>query len=263
MRFLFLFCLLLVKIAAAQKPFEGVVVYRLHATVEKNENAELVAFFAPNRIKLRIDGVNEREQIIIRLDSGAVHFVNYEDKTYRTKKLRERKTPETASAKTIAGYRTSPVDVSGKGLSGLLGGMGAATAVVYAADSLYYVVPDKYADNTELLIVQNNRIVLGGEMTIGPSGSSEEMNGTEEKFRITAEAKTVTPQTISPNEFAVPEDFAVKLRWPYLPEDSSLTDTFTDTTYAPVEIPKKAAPKKPAPKAKPTPAKPPLRKPKT
>jgi hypothetical protein len=229
MRILFAIAFLLAaNILFAQKPFEGTIVYSLKATHEKDD-AQLTVEFAPNKIKIRL---KEKEKfddtyILIDLDSGKVYTVNIEDKNYRFKNLPVVDTtpPQPVGSKTIAGYHTEPITTTVKGMPFSIGGLGGSTTL-FVANDLYYPIPKKYATIDELVLVQNDRIVLGAEISM-PSPFAGSQNDTINVVVITAEAQSVAKKTFDPTVFRVPKDYTLSTF-----EDWPVTDSVTmvDTT---------------------------------
>lgn len=215
MRFLFLLIGAITGIAAfSQQPFEGTITYRLHSG-EKKEDGQLTILFGKNSVRLKMmeKGAVDKEELLIRIDSGKLYTLNIEEKTFRTKKLLEKKKDSVALApKNIAGFTASPKDVSDHSAMGLIGGLFAGHKIVfYVADSLFYPVPDKYLSNAEFIFSHDNRIALGLEIKANPKTDDEEpreeLGDLMGQADITVEAISVKRETINENEFTVPADF--------------------------------------------------------
>src|SRR5258706_9611228 len=97
----------------AQKPFEGTIVYRLHAT-DKDDDGQLTILFGKNGVKLKMtDKTGEqKEQLLIRLDSGKLFTLDTQEKTFKAKRLAEKQKVDLAG-KTIAGFHAKAFDVAG------------------------------------------------------------------------------------------------------------------------------------------------------
>jgi hypothetical protein len=257
--------LLFVFICAGQKPFEGTIVYRLHET-DKNDDGQLTILFGKNGVKLKMEDKNgmEKEQLLIRLDSGRLITLNTEEKTFRTKNLKEsQKKNVELLGKNIAGVRTRAIDVSpdGNPVSALFGNFfRTGTAVMYLGDSLFYPIPGKYASNMELGFVRDNRIVLGLNLILQSpdfSGKTNDdsANDNEGKMEISVEATSIKWENFKEDEFSVPGDFVKTTDRLSMADSVAIaTDTMAIRPDTTVPIPKKPATKT-SPKTK-LPAKP-------
>jgi hypothetical protein len=209
--------LLFFSTCTGQKPFEGTIVYRLHAS-DKNDDGQLTVLFGKNGVKLKMTDKNgeEKEQLLIRIDSGKLITLDTEEKTFRTKNLKEKEKKNTDLAgKNIAGFSARAIDVSpdDSPVNGLLGSFfRTGTATMYVSDSLFYFIPDKYISNVELAFVRNNQIALGlilrvqsrlSEFSDKPANDSDN----ETKMEISVEAVSVKWENFKEDEFSVPADF--------------------------------------------------------
>jgi hypothetical protein len=194
-----------------QKQFEGTIVYQIHIPDDKVVAPELVVLFGKNalRLKFKEKGDYDKEEIVIRLDSGKIYTLNTEEKTFRVKKLVEKeKNDSTLAGKKIAGFNTKAVDLSGSGAGGSFGSyFGTANTVFYIADSLFYFLPEKYTPNQELIFLYQNQIALGANITLSDKYEEADADSTGKKRNISAEAISVKWETIDENEFSVPADF--------------------------------------------------------
>ena len=235
MRILFAIAFVLsCNIVFAQQPFQGTIIYNMKASHEKEE-AQLTAQFAPNKIKLKF---KEKEKfddtyILIDLDSGKIFTVNTENKNYRSKKLPVSDTipQQTLTSKTIAGYPTDPVITNDKGMPFTLGGLFGGRTSFFVAKDLYFPIPKKYANVNELIIIQNDRIVLGAEMRIASPFMESSENDSAKQVIITAEAQSVEKKNFNINEFLIPADYtAFSFNWP-------MTDSvvMSDSTYVTID----------------------------
>lgn len=199
--------------ANAQKPFEGIIVYKLHNSAEEKQDAELTALFGKNSIRLRFKEKEnyDKEEVLINLDSGKVFTLNSTEKTYRAKKLisADFKAVD-MSAKTIAGYSTTAIDISQQSVAGSL--FGGGKLVLYKANDLYFPVPEKYSTNPELMIVSQNKIVLGAVMKYSSKGifptDEGETDTLPEMPVITVDAISVKLMNLPTEDFIVPADYA-------------------------------------------------------
>jgi hypothetical protein len=206
----------------AQQVFRGTIVYDLKAPQDKGD-AELTINYGVNKIKIRI---REKEKedfdktwLLVDLDSGKSYTIHTEAKTFESKKLAEANEELTTTQKTIAGYVTNPINISGGGLGGLIGFSG--HTVVYAAPDLYFPVPKKYSGNPQLLMIQDNHIVLGAEIKLTLPGMGAEIpDSLSSQMKISAEAKKILPGTADIAEFSIPADFTLQSRNYF-----SMTDT--------------------------------------
>jgi hypothetical protein len=226
MRYLILFigCFISLNVAA-QKPFEGVIAYTLHATGEKKD-AALTVYFTPNKLKIifKENGKAANDYMLVNLDSGKVYNINKESKSYRVKSLTKKEKREGLTGKTIAGYATIPMDLSGGGFNGLLGGLSSGDIIFYTAENLVYPIPKQYAGNSELAFIQDNKIVLGADITLAyPLDEGDSV----QKELITVTATEVLAKPIDKAELEIPHDFARVIRSPshYSDIDSVSTDT--------------------------------------
>jgi hypothetical protein len=251
----------------SQKQFEGTIVYKLHAPDKKDNDAYLTVLFGKDGIKMKFaeKDKSDKEELLIRVDSGKIFTLNTGEKTFTAKKLVQKKKVDlNLSDKKIAGYNTHAVDMSANAIMGMMGSMSmGGSAVFYISDSLLYPVPEKYTNNMELTLVQNGRIILGAELKFGryrpfgeeddePENNQEEMN---EKQSITVEAASVKWEAFDGNEFTIPVDF-VKRTNNY--NDMPLSDStiMFDTAIQSMDsVAVKAPVKKPATNSK-QPAKP-------
>lgn len=240
-------------LAYAQKNFEGSVTYRLHSNTGDKPDAELRVLFGTKKLKVMFKEKEEyeKEVLIINLDSATVHAVNFETKTYKRSTLALTAPVQKAEKKLISGYSASPYQPENTGLSGLFGSLlGASNVVFYLADSLHYYIPAAFIGNKELLMVQQNRIVLGADIQV-VSAFDQIADSSSKKAAtvITVEATAIKPMTVDINEFVIPSDFAdrITLQETY-PADTAAV--YVDTAVAVVDTAiikpvKKAVKKKP------------------
>jgi hypothetical protein len=210
----------------AQKNFEGKVVYLLEADKEEKK-PELTVFFSAGKVKLVFKEGEEPDNkyVLVVPDSGKIYTINTSTKEYKQKKLAvtEPEGAYTPQKKTIAGHATTSVKGNESGLGGLLGGFISLKNTVFnVADSLVFMVPAKYANNAELLMLNNNHIVLGAEMSMASplmdamdgEGDNESGKGGMPK-KITVTATEVTPMSFTADEFAIPAGYTLEVRQPY------------------------------------------------
>lgn len=235
----------------AQKNFEGIITYRLHASIGDKPDAELKIFFGTKKIKLLFKEKEEyaKNALIILLDSTAAYALDVTEKTFRKTTLALSAPAKKPEKKLFSGYAASPLKTENTGLSGLLGGMlGTSNAVLYVADSLHYYIPAAFAGNKELVMIQQNRIVLGAEIEI-ISAFKEFSDSTTNNNIITVDAIDIKPLAVAETEFTIPADFTDKKDMLYTEPvtDSSVVVPVTDTAIeAPVKPVIKSAKKKPA-----------------
>jgi hypothetical protein len=245
-------------IISAQKKFEGSVTYRLHATMGEKPDAELKVLFGARKLKVMFKERDEydKEALVINLDSASVYNVNFEEKKFRKNTLTLTALAQKPEKKLINGYSTTPLRPENTGLSGLLGGMlGTSNVVFYLADSLYYYIPGAFVGNKELLMVQQNRIVLGADIQIISPFSDLADSSAKKPNIITVEAIEIKPLIMDENEFLIPVDFVNRNDIP----DVLPTDTMAiavDSTVAVVDTvavpPKRIVKKKKPVKSTPT-----------
>jgi hypothetical protein len=251
----------------AQKNFEGKIIYLLEADKEEKK-PQLTVFFSAGKVKLVFkEGEDpDNKYVVVVPDSGKVFTINTSTKEYKQKKLNvaEPAGTYTPQKKTIAGYATTSAKGNESGLDGLLGGFISLKNTVFSvADSLVFIIPAKYANNPELLMINNNHIVLGAEMTMASAFMEGEADNESEKDgkakKITATAIEVTPMTFTADEFAIPAGYTLEVRKPYETSMSDSTMSMMDTAiavmvdsaavYVPAKKPAKKPVKKPLKKA--------------
>lgn len=209
MKFFCLFAsILFLNTAYAQQIFQGEIVYQLHTPQDKND-AELTIQYGPNKIKVKFKEKEDYDEtyLMLDLDSGLFYTINTESKTFQVKKLAETNAQEPVlNSKSIAGYITNPVNVSGSGFSGIFGFSG--PTILYTAPELYFPIPKKHAGAPQLIMIQNNHIVLGAEISMAMPGISPDVpDSVLSQMKVTAEAKKVTSQQWDIAEFSIPKDF--------------------------------------------------------
>ena len=232
----------------AQTSFEGKVRYTA-TSVEKPNDATLTIYFGKPGIRLEIIEANkadrEPETLIINLDSGKIFTLVTNEKKYKETILKKQIGPKTLAGKNIAGYTTKAIRPEFNGMSrdftSLFG-----NAILFAADDLRYTIPVEYLGCPELMMVNNGRIVLGGDFYFPEEAYTDLAKDTlKEKdalFRVTA--NEVLPQKIPDSLFQLSAGYE---KWSY---DYSLdsTATYSDTAamepVKPNVQPKKKAPKK-------------------
>jgi hypothetical protein len=247
------------------RPFEGTIVYRVHMDGEEDD-AQVTATFGKNAIRISVTdkgGDKDVQTILLRLDSGKVYFVEMREKQYMTMNLGEYKKPTTElKPKTIAGYTSRPFEIIPNPGSMLLGKqLRGGSAIFFQADSLYFPVPDKYAMNPELMMVQNNRIILAAEIQAADRSRFDDdvMDEKESERRITAEAVSVKWQSLDEKDLSIPEGFR-KYSYADMNRSDSIaamadtTMTMVDSVAMPSPVKEKPAVKK-APTGNKTPTK--------
>jgi hypothetical protein len=244
--------LLMAGTISAQQNFQGTIVYKLHSSKDAKDG-ELTVMFGLNKIKLKIKEKQEYDKtwLLVDLDSAKIFTLNTDEKNFRSKKLSVARTMQAPSAKTIAGYATTPLSRAGNGSMGLLAGLFSGTTVFYVADDLYYSVPSKFSNTPELMMIQNNHIVLGAEISAdNPFLSPENETDTTNQPFITIEAIKVDKNPIDVAEFTIPQSFSKEVPHDWISNDSlaamDTIMTMTDTTAYKPPV------KKPAPKTKPS-----------
>lgn len=251
----------------AQKNFEGTVVYTIHDTEGKGDK-QLTVMFGREAIKIKYGEKDnyDKEVLLINVDSGKLYTINEETKTYTVRRLVEKKEAQPGVIqKVIAGFQTKAVDLSGDMQSGRMASVvHGGTFLLYRSDSLFYAIPAKYSNNPELIVVYDNHVALGADITIGAgrdiSEEDDYTGGSPET--ITIFAKEITPEKFSDSEFRIGTDFK-KFSFQDLPDP--LNEKFSppaivDTARAAKPKPIKKSPAKPIKKV-PAPPKKDLRKP--
>jgi hypothetical protein len=209
--FFILFFITLTTVVFAQQPFQGTIVYRIKVDREQEE-VGLTALFGINKLRLtfRAQGVLKKESIVVDLDSGKIIVINADNKTYLAQSLKNAPPALTApTQKTIAGYLTTPYlsdDRPG------LGGFSAAVfgqGIFHAANDLYFPVPKKYFKGPELMIIQNDRIVLGAEFKTSPGLYDDDpQNDSVSTTVFFAEAIKVERGAVEKSSFEIPSDYS-------------------------------------------------------
>jgi hypothetical protein len=270
MRFLFLLSVsfLTAITAFSQKQFEGTIVYKLHSAEDK-EDGQLTILFGKNAVRLKMLEKNaiDKQELIVRIDSGRVYTLNTEEKTFRSRKLLEKKNnAANFPARNISGFTASPLDASNNSAMGLIGGLFTGrTIIFYVADSLFYPVPDKYSSNPELLFSQGGKIALGLEIKRANKFQDDDKGvlDTLLSAEITVEATSIKWGPINESEFSIPDDYAkaaaINQYYPGLADSSMIledsaammTDTVNITSTMPIPKPpsKTKTPAKPVKKA--------------
>ncbi len=242
----FLFVILASSVQA-QVSFEGKIVYEMNSP-EKNGTAQLTFYFSHNKIKLNFKEPNQKasddlDATIIDLDSGRVYTINQELKTYTIKTLVPKK-PTGRHLTSIAGYATTQSlsysinDETDVYINGFL-----QNSKFYVADSLYFEVPEEYKDNYELLMIRDNKIVLGAEIFMSTyAGYSRKKDGDTITPPTTVMAKSVTATQLDPAIFKIPADYTIKKNIDFV---TTTSDSIAAVDVTPIE------PKNPATKRKP------------
>ncbi len=257
-KLLFVLYVILAGIAAkAQKEFRGTIVYTLHASKEEKKDAEAVIQFGARKIKVHFKepgDPGDEKKLLIDLDSGKSYNINYTEKVYTETTLRVRKKAEPALPRTIAGYSTTPVpETESSGLNELMGGFVSFSSIlIETGDSLYYPVPEQYANSRELLMIKNNHIVLGMTVALKISAYLKKEGDDDPNDNITAMATSVNTDAIPDSEFRIPEGFSKEAAIVGINPaiDSTMVDSVAVTSAMDTAIPVKAK-KKPAKKTVP------------
>ena len=213
--------ILLIHLAYAQQPFQGTIVYRLKASSEKKE-AELTAMFGVNKIKIKMKEKDEydKKYVIIDLDSGKVFNLDIEEKDYKVTRL-STDAIEPASPKVIAGYNTTPVQSASSGPIGMLRQLVGGSMTLYTANDLIFPVDPKYGSSSDLIIINNHKIVLGATIVVrSPFISGDEESDTSAKMIITAEAIKIDKTPIPKEEFLIPQDYVKRKKYDFNLSDS-------------------------------------------
>jgi hypothetical protein len=256
----FCFVIFFLSTVHGQKIFQGSIVYTLHAPQEKTD-AELTILFGPNKIKIKFKEKEDYEKtyLLIDFDSSTFYTVNVDSKTFQAKKLVEVGDEAVAAPKTIAGYVTNPLSIKGSGLGGLVGFSG--NTVLYTAPDLYFPVPKKYTSIPQLMMISDNHIVLGAEVSLTlPGMATNEMpDSIRAQMKVSAEAKKVSPQLFDVSEFSIPNDFTANTSKNYLMTDTayvSADSIASDSTAMMIDTTKRVPPVKSEMKTKPAPGTP-------
>lgn len=256
--------ILLIQELWAQQPFQGTIVYSLKASSEKKD-AELTAMFGVNKIKIKLKEKDEYEKqfIIIDLDSGKIFTLDSKEKDYKSTKL-STDVIEPAVPKVIAGYSTTPVQSNSSGPFGMIRQMMGGSTTFYTANDLFFPIDPKYTSNSDLLIVQKNKIVLGATVVMrSPFLDNESDSDSTSQMIITAEAIRIDKTPLPKEEFLIPQDYVKREKYSFNMSDSvsmvmdstMMLDTINTIDSAAVAPSKKPATK---PKTKPAPSKKPV-----
>jgi hypothetical protein len=250
----------------SQKNFEGKVVYLLEADKDEKK-PELTVLFSPGKIKLTFKENEDPDEkyLLVIIDSGKVYTINTANKQYKQKKLQIAETAGsyTPVKKSIAGYGTTSSKLPLSGPGSMLGGFVSFKNMVYdVADSLVFDVPVKFLNNPELMMISNNHIVLGAQMSMGTpfaEAAAEDENEQEKMVKkILVNAIAVTPMNFTADEFAIPAGYELEVRKPYeMPMVDSAVSPMYDTAMMAVDT---AASYRPAKKPAKKPVKKPLKK---
>lgn len=239
-------CLIIAGAAPAQKNFEGEITYKLHASAEDKPDAELKILFGPKAMKLRFKEKEDydKNELLVLFDSAAQYTLNTENKTYKKRILTLRNEPSFIKNKNIAGYSTTGILNERNSISQLASEfMSIGNSIFYLADSLYYAIPSYFGPDPVLSAIQNNKIVLGAEITMQTS-TYEIADAGKDKNIITAEATEVKPMYFDNNIFSLPADYTSNINSTY---DEPVLDSamaVMDTVAIPKPI--KKGVKKPA-----------------
>lgn len=216
-------------------PFEGRIVYNLHTPLEK-EDASLTAYFGKGVLRLEFSAPptadkRNQEYLLVFPDSGVVYTVRTADKNFSISELRRKTVLPLPQAKEIAGYKTTPFLTGSSAANGMLAGI-LGEGVLHVANDLYFPVPDSYHGNAELLLIRNNRIVLGATFTnIDDEGRmSERDTAMQEQNILTATAVSVSPQIFDTAVFRIPEGYTHRGSY-----DTYVDSAYSDTTYPSTE----------------------------
>ncbi|MFN8243848.1 MAG: hypothetical protein U0X40_07305 [Ferruginibacter sp.] len=237
----------------AQKDFHGEIIYNIHSSLGDKSDATLNIIFGENRVRLRFKENDEydKEELLIKLDSGLSYAINYRDSSFRKRKMA--RFPETVvpGKRIIAGYGTSPVSTANNGLSIAMSSFAEISSqVAYVSDSLFYHIPASLAGNTELMAVLDNRIVLG--LTISRSEKDKEDDAPGQlKEAFVATAVSVNAYEPAAENMEVPASFTDRRNNSSTAVDSVSTTPVPDTV---ISKPRKTQPKKSPVSSKPRPA---------
>ncbi len=230
--------------SGAQTAFEGSIHYRLHTDKEK-EDAKLRVHFGANRIKLEFlepRSVTASNYILIMLDSGKIFSIATKSRTYGVRNL-PTKAPDRPlpPARPIAGHGTSVSFLEQAGAITIMGNIAAKETVLYTANDLYFPIPEKWGRVAELMVVNQNRIVLGAELTFAERYTNEMMPATD-LFVVTAEATSITPKEFGAAEFDLPQGLERQEPYGYStvsPNDTDSLAIATDTAAIGPTVPLK------------------------
>jgi hypothetical protein len=216
--------------AKSQKDFEGKVVYLMEADKDEKK-PELTVCFAPGKLKISFKEGIEPDQtyLLVWIDSGKIINVNTSTRQYKTRKLNVLDpTPFTPEKKTIAGHPTTSAKNENNSPTGALGGLITLQDMILdVSDDMQYTIPNNLVNNPELLMVRNNRIVLGATMRMGSAFASAMSDNDDESIikKITATAISVMPMRFTADEFTLPEGFIPQPKYEKGSMDSVIYDT--------------------------------------
>jgi hypothetical protein len=193
----------------AQKDFEGTIHYTIESLEnnedvegeKKNEPTKLVIYFMPNRMKIVAD---DKDEVLVFLDSAKVYVLDKNDKEYRIKKMLKRKPVNYTMKETIAGYSASPTRQTGSRL-----GVFGSNVQLWLADEILYTIPEELADNEEMLMVQQGKIMLKAEIGMPYYETRDDNTDAESvaKTLATITATEVKPGPIDSSIFTIPADY--------------------------------------------------------
>lgn len=192
----------------AQQPFEGIITYKLKGVdhIGEDMNAELKIYFGKNaiRLKFRDKEFYEKDEIVVRLDSGRSYTLNTENSTYTSRRLFVAQSERVkAKDKNIAGYKTQAVERMALSSSTVFGERFRANQLIaYTSPDLYFPVPDSLRINPEFVFIYDDHIALGVEALYNRVHEIGLTGGRTESTII--EAVEVNPMTLPTADFLIP-----------------------------------------------------------
>ncbi len=258
----------------AQKDFEGMIRYTVTDNFDrgddevKHETNSIRIFFTPGKILIKMHEEETPMDLLLILDSAKSYRINHKTKTYFAKYLHVRPLEPGKKQITVLNHTATLAD-PGTGISFPMGGRGN----FWFADDLHFHIPPELAGNEDLIMVNDNKLLLKGEIIqIEKISDGEENNdNAEPPSYMTIEAVEIIPGGINPSDFIIPADYnATKSE--YFSESADFSDSTTVTVDTvmidepvppppPPPPPPSPADKKPVPSKKTkTPAKSPARK---
>jgi len=238
--------MLLLNTLHAQQIFHGSIVYKYHLP-NISDAPEILVNYGINKIKIIYKEKDnwDKAYFLIDLDSGKFYRVLPETKAYTSWHMHDINTKQISRTKMIGGHQTYSVELAHSSASHVFGPWSSGNSVLFVAPGLFYPVPEKYKDNPELIMIQNNHIVLGAEKSINGSEMEAEIpDSLLKQTLISIEAIRIDEQPLDNAEFLIPPEFK-KLTWLDVKDSDTV---LVDTVYSVEEI--EEIPPPPPPPAK-------------
>lgn len=189
----------------AQQPFEGTIVYRMESNTKPSDTFSLTVKFGKKAIWIKYPkkGPGGADEVLVDLEAGKVFELEMGEKGYVSKNLFKKENLEQSVAvNQIAGHKVKTIDLSNKGISGLIAGMSRSQVLIYSSEDLYYPIPPAYNSNIALSMVYDNKILLGLTIIDRPPYEGA-VNDT-----LHLKAESVIQEVFAADAFKIPAGFA-------------------------------------------------------